>query len=144
MTQNFENFREKFRMDELTLKTFDYWVWSLRPDQITLPSTVLSLKRPAEHMSDMTPEETEELSTVINHIESSLKAVCHYDKINYLCFMMVDHHIHIHVIPRYENEVDVQGFTVIDKQFPKPPQMTDITTVTEDQIRVFKELLGEA
>lgn len=109
-------FISKFRLKELIIKEMKYWLFSLRPEQPTLGSFVISLKRPCEKMSNLYPEETEELAKVFKLIETILERTFKPDKINYLALMMVDHQVHFHVIPRYKevrifNETEYKDHT---------------------------------
>ncbi|HLE81810.1 MAG TPA: HIT family protein, partial [Dehalococcoidia bacterium] len=102
-------FEEKFRTRELLVREFEHWLWSVRPVQATLGAGVLSLKRYAEKFSDLSERETGELARVVTVIEKTLSEAFHYDKINYLMLMMVDPHVHFHVIPRYASARSFAG-----------------------------------
>jgi diadenosine tetraphosphate (Ap4A) HIT family hydrolase len=41
-------------------------------------------------------------------------------KINYLMLMMVDPHVHFHVLPRYEGDRSHGGIEVVDAGWPGP------------------------
>ena len=55
--------------------------------------------------------------------ERRLKACFAYDKINYLMLMMVDPHVHFHVIPRYGECREIYGLEWVDRAWPKPPDL---------------------
>jgi diadenosine tetraphosphate (Ap4A) HIT family hydrolase len=117
-----EKFRRKFRLPEYVIRDYAHWTWSLRPVHSTLGAGVVSARRYAANFSDMTAEECAELATVIKDVEGRLKAAFRYDKINYLMLMMVDLHVHFHVIPRYAGPREFGGTTWDDKTWPKPPE----------------------
>lgn len=121
MTENFKNFNEKFKVDDLLIVQTDYWRWSLRPVQCTLGAGILSLKRPAETMSELTAEEGTDLIVITQIIESTLKKAFNMEKMNYIMLMMVDFHIHYHVIPRYSKDLDFANMCFKDLGWPKPP-----------------------
>jgi diadenosine tetraphosphate (Ap4A) HIT family hydrolase len=121
MTTNFNNFNEKFKVDDLIIFQTDYWRWSLRPLQCTLGAGILSLKRPAEAMSELTTEEGADLIVIIKIIESTLKKAFNMEKMNYIMLMMVDFHIHYHVVPRYPKDIFFTDVTFKDLGWPKPP-----------------------
>lgn len=121
MTENFKNFNEKFRVDDLLIVQTNYWRWSLRPAQCTLGAGILSLKRPAEVMSELTSEESADLIEIIKIIESTLKRAFGMEKMNYIMLMMVDYHIHFHVVPRYSKDLIFNNITFKDLGWPKPP-----------------------
>lgn len=126
------DFINKFKPEELKVLEFEYWIVSVRPKQVTIGSLVISLKRDCPYLSEMTKEETKELSTVFNQTESLLQKTFGYDKINYLCLMMVDHHVHFHVIPRYENPSLLEGISYPDKYWPGPANILE--TIQEEGI----------
>lgn len=118
-----EWFVTKFKLADLTVKRFENWTWSLRPTQCTLGASVLSLNRPAEAWGDLTTAENAELAVVVAEIERRLKACFSYDKINYLMLMMVDPHVHFHVVPRYSASKVALGTEWKDANWPKPPDL---------------------
>lgn len=117
-------FAEKFKLAELTVRRFPAWTWSVRPVQCTLGAGVLSLNRPCEAWGDVTAEENAGLSEVVRAIESRLAAAYGYEKINYLMLMMVDPHVHFHVIPRYSAARTMHGLEWQDRGWPKPPDLS--------------------
>ena len=76
-------FRNKFRLSELTIHETQFWVWSLRPQQVTLGAGVLSLKRDCAEFSRVYPQEFCDLSAIVRVVEYSLKDTLNY-MINYL------------------------------------------------------------
>ena len=118
-----KDFEEKFKIKELTLYESEYWIISLRPQQPTLGSLVLSAKKDCIVFSDLSKEETAELSLVFKLIEMKLKKAFNYDKINYLALMMIDNHVHFHIIPRYAAPRIFCGREYVDKTWPTPPDV---------------------
>jgi len=121
MTANFKNFNEKFKVDDLLIVQTDYWRWSLRPLQCTLGAGILSLKRPAEAMSELVTEEGADMVVITKMIESTLKKAFNMEKMNYIMLMMVDFHIHYHVVPRYSKDISFANVNFKDMGWPKPP-----------------------
>jgi diadenosine tetraphosphate (Ap4A) HIT family hydrolase len=101
MTQTLAEFQQKFRLDELTVTRTEHWVWSVRPGQATLGAGVVSLARFATRLGDLTPHEGADLTVMAHTVEHALAEAFVPDKINYLMLMMVDAHVHYHVLPRY-------------------------------------------
>ena len=64
-----------------------------------------------------------ELKTVTATIEAALAKAVDYGKINYLMLMMVDPHVHFHVIPRYEGSRSAAGLTICDAGWPGQPDL---------------------
>jgi diadenosine tetraphosphate (Ap4A) HIT family hydrolase len=113
------------------------WVVLLRPEQPTLGSLVLAAKSEAEAFGGLPVEAFTELGEVTGAIEAALSAAVGYAKINYLMLMMVDRHVHFHVIPRYDGERSWGGVTIADKGWPKTPALGEAVSLDEAQIAGF-------
>jgi len=140
MTENFMNFTSKFKLEELQISETEHWCWSLRPIQCTLGAGILSLKRPAESMSELTKDEGADLITISKVIETTLDNAFKMDKINYIMLMMIDSHVHYHVIPRYSKDISFAGITFKDLGWPKPPVL-DADVLNADVLMNIKEHL---
>ncbi|PID70358.1 HIT family protein [bacterium DOLZORAL124_38_8] len=121
MEENFKAFQEKFKTEELLLYQSKYWKWSLHPTQHTLGAGILSLNRYCEKMSDISPEESQDLQNIIQVIEHTVSKVFQNQKINYLMLMMVDPHLHYHVLPRYQQPQEFNGKQWEDKSWRDLP-----------------------
>lgn len=142
------DFRTKFKIEELKIYETSYWVWSLRPHQVTLGSGILSLKRECATFSELEPDEYCDLNKIIKVIEPTLKELFKYDVINYLMLMMVDKQVHYHVIPRYENEMKLFGVSWKDTSWPGVPNLVgeiiekekakDISLYIKQNIKEYK------
>ncbi|MBZ9648906.1 HIT family protein [Sphingobium sp. 3R8] len=113
----------KFGWPATLIAEFDHWVVLLRPTQPTLGSLVLAAKSDATAFGDLPAEAHAELKTVTATIEAALTRAVGYAKINYLMLMMVDPHVHFHVIPRYEGTRSGGGLTVADAGWPGQPDL---------------------
>ena len=129
--EKFKLFKEKFKVEQFLIHESKYWTWSLRPQQPTLGSGILALRRYAEAFSEITVDEGSDLSGIIKVIEEQLKTEFSYEKINYLMLMMVDPHLHFHIIPRYSQEKEFAGIKWVDKGWPGPPSLE--ADIIEDQ-----------
>lgn len=116
-----QKFQEKFKVNEYKIYETEHWIWSLRPHQATVGSGVLSLKRECATFGELKPEEFSDLNNIIKITEATLKSTFNYDVINYLMLMMIDKHVHYHVLPRYEKEVKVLEETWKDESWPAIP-----------------------
>jgi len=140
MNKNYTNFQEKFRLSELVIAETELWRWSVRPDQSTVGAGVLSAKRALEAFSEITEEESADLGKIVKLIERTLKKTFSYNRINYLMLMMVDFHVHFHVIPRYDRDIDFAGITWKDKGWPTPP-ILDADPVGDDTLFAIRDEL---
>lgn len=114
-------FADDFAADRLTLFKTDLWSVLVRKGQPTLGSLVLAANRAFISASEMSPEEAVEFPRVVGRLEAALRDAFAFDRINYLCLMMVDRHYHFHVIPRYESPRTYEGVEYRDEAYPRPP-----------------------
>ena len=81
------------------------------------------------------------LEHAIRDIERNLKALVQYERINYLMLMMVDPHVHFHVIPRYSGTRTIAGMEVTDHGWPRTPDLTKfVQPPTEDIAKIVQEM----
>ena len=118
---------------------YRHWVVLLRPAQPTLGSLVLAAKSEARAFSALDPAAFAELGRVVADIEAALGERVAYARINYLMLMMVDPHVHYHVIPRYDGERAAEGLSIADTGWPKLPVLGDAVELGADRI---EELVG--
>jgi len=114
---------EKFGYPATLVAEFQHWVVLARPAQPTLGSLVLAAKSDATAFSELPAEAHAELKTVTTAIETALTKAVDYAKLNYLMLMMVDPHVHFHVIPRYEGAREWNGREFVDCGWPKVPDL---------------------
>lgn len=124
-THTLEEFQAKFRVAELQVINTGAWTWSVRPDQLTLGAGIISLNRHALHLSDVALEEFGELAGLISKLEKAIKCTFNHNIMNYLMFMMDDHHVHCHVIPRYDGSRRFASLEWVDNGWPALPVMPD-------------------
>lgn len=133
-TKTLDEFRNKFRVEEFLIFSNEHWSWSVRPSQPTLGSGVISLNRYALTLGDVTADEMRSLADVIARVEK--RGTRHFDHniMNYLALMMVDHHVHYHVIPRYEGKRIFSDLEWVDNGWPTLPVMSDAQHSGNDDI----------
>lgn len=102
---------------------YDHWIVLLRPAQPTLGSLVLAAKSDVTAFADLEPAAYAELANVSRDIETALRATVDHTKLNYLMLMMVDPHVHSHVIPRYEGTRSFEDRAFPDAGWPKLPAL---------------------
>lgn len=135
---------EKFGYPATLIRDYAHWVVLLRPAQPTLGSLVLASKSEATAFGALPPEAHAELATITADIESALAAAVGYDRINYLMLMMVDPHVHFHVIPRYDGTRERDGIELPDRGWPKPPALGSAVALDDAQIADWTAWLKEA
>ena len=125
---------EKFGFPATLLREYEHWLVLLRPQQPTLSSLVLAAKSDKTAFAELEPEAFAELRNVIGDIERVLGEAVRYERINYLMLMMVDPHVHFHVIPRYEGKREAEEISVSDAGWPKVPDLGSATALDPAQI----------
>jgi diadenosine tetraphosphate (Ap4A) HIT family hydrolase len=128
---------QRFGYPATLIADYGQWVVLLRPAQPTLGSLILAAKSEATSFSELIPEAFAELQRATADIERALRAAVGFEKINYLMLMMVDPHVHFHVIPRYEGERSACGATVRDSGWPKVPALGEAVTLEPGQVEAL-------
>ena len=126
---------EKFGYPESLVRDYRHWCVLLRPAQATLGALILAAKGEDRAFSELAPEAFGELPLITYEIEYGLKAFRPYDRINYLMLMMVDPHVHFHVLPRYQAAPEFEGQRFADAGWPGPPDLKSATPMTEETRR---------
>jgi diadenosine tetraphosphate (Ap4A) HIT family hydrolase len=132
----------KFGYPQTLLHEFDHWLVLIRPQQVTLGSLVLAANSEATAFADLEAAAFSELSSVIAAIESALKSEFGAEKMNYLMLMMVDPHVHFHVIPRYSKAKALAGHTLADAGWPGLPDLGSALEAEAGLISALKAQLG--
>ncbi|MDX3886026.1 MAG: HIT family protein [Sphingomonas sp.] len=123
----------RFGYPATLIADYRHWVVLLRPDQPTLGSLVLAARGEAKAFGSLPAAAYAELGTVSADIEAALKRAVTYEKINYLMLMMVDPHVHYHVIPRYAGTRSAEGLTIADAGWPKAPALGEAVSLDARQ-----------
>ena len=115
----------------------DYRWWSvqIRPQQATLGAMILLAHGPALAFSDLPDGAHAELAKITRDIETTVSRFGN-QKINYLMLMMVDPHVHFHVIPRYASSVVFDNISFSDSGWPGIPDLTSAPTESDAAARV--------
>jgi len=125
----------KFGWPDSLLTEFDHWVVLLRRAQPTAGALILAAKSSALAFGELPPGAHAELEPITRMIERALKEVVDYQRINYLMLMMVDPHVHFHVLPRYEGERTVAGIKFADAGWPGQPDLSRAVSLDDRQCR---------
>ncbi|WP_332816823.1 HIT family protein [Sphingopyxis sp.] len=123
----------KFGHPVTLIAEYEHWVVLLRPAQPTLGALILAAKSDATAFGDLPAAAHAELKIATAAIEAALGRAVGYAKINYLMLMMVDPHVHFHVLPRYEGERSGAGMTIPDAGWPGQPDLGQAVKLDEAQ-----------
>jgi diadenosine tetraphosphate (Ap4A) HIT family hydrolase len=124
----------KFGYPATLIREYEHWLVLLRPQQPSLGSLILAAKSDATEFGALDGPFFTELAQVVAHIEKALFSAVGYERLNYLMLMMVDPHVHFHVLPRYDGERSAAGVAVADKGWPKVPDLSAAVSL-DDQSR---------
>ena len=127
------------RQGDTMIRDYRHWAVHLRSRQVTLGSLVLTCKDAAPTMASVTLEAFHELKQVIGETEATLSCLFSYDKVNYLVLMMVDPHVHFHVIPRYGSPRNFGGMAFLDSSWPNPPDTLLIHQTSGDLLEQLRD-----
>lgn len=141
MTTNVAEFSIKYELDKYNLFENDSWVVSLRPQQKTPFSMLLSLKKDKFQLRDLDTQETKELQECFAFIEKLCYDTLGVDKLNYLCLMMIDSIIHYHVFPRFKNEIQIENHILKDIYFPGPVDIIDDYSLNTEIVEKYLKYL---
>lgn len=134
----------KFGWPQSEIAAYTHWTVLLRPKQITLGSLVLVSRTEATAFAALGAAAFAELGHVVADIEATLSRVWAYDKINYLMLMMVDPHVHFHVLPRYQGPRTFAGRTVSDPAWPGPPNLASAEDLSAAELAEIQQALKAA
>jgi diadenosine tetraphosphate (Ap4A) HIT family hydrolase len=126
---------DKFGWPGSLVREFDQWLVLVRPAQVTLGSLVLAAKGDATAYGELPRDAFAEQADAVAAIERGLGAFTRFERLNYLMLMMVDPHVHFHVIPRYREPRSWNGVQFPDAGWPGPPQLGTAVQLDDEQIR---------
>jgi diadenosine tetraphosphate (Ap4A) HIT family hydrolase len=131
----------KFGYPATLLREYEHWLVLLRPAQVTAGSLILAAKGDATAYGDLPPAAFLEQTIAIAEIETTLRQAVAYERINYLMLMMVDPHVHFHVIPRYAGSRDLAGTEISDHGWPGPPDLKSAVPLDAEGIAACRQAL---
>ena len=134
----------KFGWPGTLVREFEHWVVLARPAQPTLGSLVLAAKPDATAFGDLPAEAHAELKQATAAIEAALSTAVGYAKLNYLMLMMVDPHVHFHVIPRYQGAREWNGREFVDVGWPRVPDLGHAVALEGDELAALVAWLEQA
>jgi diadenosine tetraphosphate (Ap4A) HIT family hydrolase len=134
----------KFGYPETLLRDYEHWVLLLRPHQVTAGSLVLAAKDEVTAYGDLPAPAFAEQGRIVAETEALLRRAVAYERINYLMLMMVDRHVHFHVIPRYAGSRSLAGIEIADHGWPGPPDLKSAFALDPRAIPAAIEALRSA
>ena len=123
-----ESFTKKFDLENLAVRSGEYWTLSIRPGQVTLGSMLVSCNRDRTAFSELTEAEGAELAITLGLAEQFAKAELGAERINVYGLMMNDPLVHLHLFPRYAKPVERYGSVWSDADWPGPVHVRPAST----------------
>ena len=125
-----------------------FWSVFLSDEQDYIGRCILVLKRHCGSLSELTESEWKELRGLICKVETCLKTVLGATLCNWSCLMnsfykesAPNPHLHVHVRPRYDRPVTINGNTYIDSEFGHHYALNKNGAISaEDKEEVFTRL----
>ena len=113
-----DDFRTKYDVNNLSILVTKYWTLSIRPQQLTFGSLLISSnKNNCTCFSDLKFEELQDLHSIYGFL-NMLQIRLNSEKINYYSLMMIDKHLHSHVFFRYSCPTIIGSNIYTDEYFP--------------------------
>jgi diadenosine tetraphosphate (Ap4A) HIT family hydrolase len=137
LNHNMNETIRKFGYPDTLIEEFDHWLVMLRPAQPTLASLILAAKSDVTSLANLPDAAFAELAIISRAIETALSAAVAHEKLNYLMLMMVDPHVHYHVIPRYSGVRMHSGIAFEDHGWPKLPDLGNAIMLDKVQIETL-------
>ena len=117
------------------------WLVLVRPAQVTIGSLILAAKSDATAYGELPAEAFAEQAEAVTAIERALAGFCRFERLNYLMLMMVDPHVHFHVIPRYSAPREWRGRSFSDAGWPGPPDLGSATKFSDEEVNTLAQEL---
>ena len=114
MTDEYEKFK---------IKEYKHWIVYLHDKYYAgyLGSMYIWAKREGDRdIIDMTKEEKEEFFNIGRKVKKALKELFNPGRFNYAALQNVSHHLHVHVVPRYESPRMFAGREFVDEEWGGP------------------------
>ncbi len=128
----------KFGYPKTLIQEGLYWAVLVRPAQPTLGSLVLCSLGDETSYGDLPPAAFAEQGELVARMERVLRRFSHYERINYLMLMMVDPHVHFHVLPRYSGARRFETTDFEDKGWPGLPDLSSTHPASEALIEALR------
>ena len=107
------------------IKKFKYWDLCVGNYQHTLGSLVIVLKKHKELFSDLNKNDIIEMLSIVKTGQKILTKKFNPDWFNVQQNGNWEHHLHIHITPRYKKHRRFDGRIFNDKSFGQPVQYTN-------------------
>lgn len=107
--------------DQLKIKSYKYWDVYLHENQCYLGRVFVLLRDETgvEDFLSIEGEVRDEFFKIGEELKRALKELFQPDKMNYAALSNTSPRIHVHLVPRYKDSREFNGFTFEDARFGK-------------------------
>ena len=137
---------EEISYEKLKIREYNLWTLYLNEYQCYLGRVCLVANRSdAKDFIDITEAEREEFFSIGKAVNAALKRLFAPDLMNYCALGNNFKHLHVHIIPRYQDERVFNGITFVDKRWGSnyAPYDRDFR-LTLKELDAIKQALSEA
>lgn len=131
----------KFGYPHTLLHEGEHWALLARPAQVTLGCLVLCSTAEARSYADLPVTAFVEQAEAVSLAERVLRDLVQPEKVNYLMLMMVDPHVHFHIIPRYSEPREHQGMSFPDSGWPGLPDLSATSPLPNSVLAALKRAI---
>jgi diadenosine tetraphosphate (Ap4A) HIT family hydrolase len=108
----------RLQLETPILRASHSWRVALNRNQSQLGKSIIVLRRHAEDVVLLSPDEWSELHAEIAWVTERLRDAFSPDHFNYSFLQNQDRHVHLHVIPRYIGTREIAGTEFSDPDYP--------------------------
>jgi len=124
-----------------------HWQLELNPDQQYLGKAVVTLKRHASTLRELTEEESAEFFELVKKFETSVDKNFQPTHFNWSCLMNdsagsgAPMHVHWHAIPRYKELGHFHGREFVDQRWPKSARDMESNKPSAEVLQAIKDTI---
>ena len=127
------------------IKDYQYWSIYIYQNQSYLGRCIIWCKRGnALDLTDVTPEEREELFVILRKLKEALNKIFKPDWFNYAFLGNETRHLHCHLVPRYAANREFGGVTFKDERWGRNFQTDQNFIIPEKLIEEIRVKIKEA
>ena len=126
------------------LRESRHWRTALNRNQNLLGKTIVVLRRHEEAVAALSPGEWSELHGELAWVTGRLRQAFAPDHFNYAFLQNQDRHVHLHVVPRYASQRELDGLRFEDVAYPDHYRPGEERRLDRGQIDAIAAAIGGA
>jgi diadenosine tetraphosphate (Ap4A) HIT family hydrolase len=133
----------KPELETPVLRESRHWRTALNRNQNLLGKTIVVLRRHEEAVAALSADEWSELRGELAWVTERLRLAFAPDHFNYAFLQNQDRHVHLHVIPRYAGDREVDGAVFEDAAYPDHYRLGEERRLDGRGIEAIRRALAE-